>query len=205
MRPRMLLVVAVLLAACTTPGGEPLPVAGSPAPKTDGRSHGRGIKERKETQPEKTRVMHATRRAARRLTRRAVADLKAMGYWDDLTKKIDWIRISSREGPGSIPSDGHLGDSLWTYYRDDATGNWGDLCDVVLYTPAIKHDVARQGAYYSQGRLEHPPPTLDQFWAVLLAHELAHCSARGQKGEAYSTRWETRVLEGYGVDRVGSP
>jgi hypothetical protein len=139
------------------------------------------------------------------LTRRAIADLKRLGFWKPLTKKIHGIRVTSRQRSLTIPTDGHLADSLWTYYKDDKTGEWGDLCDVLFFTRAVKNDVANQRAYWAEGRLAHPPPTLRQFWAVLLGHEIAHCSKRGQKGEAWSTRWESRILAGYGIDRIGSP
>jgi hypothetical protein len=160
------------------------------------------LKERKPTGPRRTRVINDATGPAGRLTRRAIADLKGMGFWDDLTKRIFAVRITSRTG--TVPGDGHLADSLWTYYRDEQ-GELGDLCDVLMFTRAVKDDVARQEIYYAQGRLAYPAPSVGQFWAVLLAHELSHCTDRGQKGEAYSTRWEKRVLEGYGIDRIGTP
>jgi hypothetical protein len=105
---------------------------------------------------------------------------------------------------GDVPRDGHLADSLWTYYQDPDTKELGDLCDVIMFTRAVRDDVTRQALYYAQGRLDHPAPSLAQFWTVLLAHEIAHCTKRGQKGERYSTSWETKILEGYGIARVGS-
>jgi hypothetical protein len=167
------------------------------------RPEKRKIKERKPTGPKKALLLNDGLGDAARLTRGAVADLKEMGFWDDLTKRIFAVRVSSRER--SVPLDGHLADSLWTFYRDETTGELGDLCDVLMFTRAIKDDVARQGIYYSQGRLAYPAPSLRQFWTVLLGHEIAHCTSKGQKGETYSTHWEARILEGYDIDRVGSP
>jgi hypothetical protein len=196
---------ALVLGACTSNEGE-----SATGPKAERSASGPGeqarkkLKKRRPTGPKKALVMNVARGAARRLTRSAIADLKRMGYWDDLTEKIFAVRISSR-GVGSVPDDGRLGDSLWTYYRDDATGELGDLCDVLLFTSAVREDVARQEIYYSEGRLDHPPPTVGQFWTVLLGHELAHCTERGQKGEGYSTKWEGRILRGYGIDRIGTP
>jgi hypothetical protein len=171
--------------------------------KSKGPAEKKKFRERQSTGPKKALLLNDGLGDAARLTRGAVADLKEMGYWDDLTERIFAVRVSSRQR--SVPLDEHLADSLWTFYRDEATGELGDLCDVVMFTRAIKDDVARQGIYYSQGRLAYPAPSVRQFWTVLLAHEIAHCTNRGQKGEAYSTRWEAKILEGYGIDRVGSP
>ena len=142
---------------------------------------------------------------AHRIVQRAIEDLKRLGFWDDLTGHLFAVRISSRNGAARIPEDEHLADAVWLAYQDPKTGKFGDICDVFMFTRAIRNDVANQNVYYTEGRLEAPPPTLRQFWAVLLGHELAHCTNRGQKGEAYSTSWEVRILDGFGADRVGSP
>jgi hypothetical protein len=173
--------------------------------KSPQRGPEKKIKKRRPTGPQGALVLNDTRGKAKTLTMHAIADLKRMGYWRGLTKKIYAIRISTRGGTLSVREDGRLGDSLWTYYRNEKTGELGDLCDVLLFTQAVEDDVARQVSYYAEGRLDHPAPTLGQFWAVLLGHEIAHCSKRGQKGEAYSSRWESRILAGYGIDRLGSP
>ena len=138
----------------------------------------------------------------RRNVRRAVRDLKGLKVWDDLTDHIDFIRISTRPGVERIPLDGHLADSLFTGLV--RPGRDGSLCDVYMYSEAIARDVDNQQTLYAYGRLSAPPPTLRQFWAVVLAHEVAHCSQRGQQGELRSNRWERRVLDAYGVDRAGS-
>jgi hypothetical protein len=207
--PRVLasiIVATLLLGACTeqerSPSARPKK-ANHKSEKQPDRAR-KKLKERKPTQPKKAIVLIEARGDAKRLTQRAIEDLKQLGFWDDLTKKIYAVRVSSREGSINIPTDGHLADALWTYYRNERTGELGDLCDLLMFTKAVKNDVANQAYYYSQGRLDHPPPTLEQFWAVLMAHELAHCTNRGQRGEHYSTAWENRVLEGFGIDRVGS-
>ncbi len=197
-------IVSFLLLGCSS-GDSAGPPQGkaSRIERSKGSEKGRDIKERKPTGPKRAQIINIARGKAARLTRRAISDLKGMGYWDDLTKKIFAVRISSRER--SVPLDRHLADSLWTYYRDEETGELGDLCDVLMFTKAVKDDVARQEAFYAQGRLADPAPSVAQFWTVLLAHEIAHCSDRGQKGERYSTRWESRILAGYGIDRIGTP
>ncbi|MDQ3986177.1 MAG: hypothetical protein M3280_06720, partial [Actinomycetota bacterium] len=129
-------------------------------------------------------------------------DLKDLKMWDDLTDHIDFIRISTRPGIERIPLDGHLADSLFTGLI--RRGRDGTLCDVYMYSEAIARDVTSQQTLYSYGRLSAPPPSLREFWAVVLAHEVAHCSQRGQQGELRSGRWERRVLDAYGADRAGS-
>ena len=135
--------------------------------------------------------------------RRAVRDLKELGFWKELTEHVVRVRISSRPGEYRILEDGRLADSIMTTQVGGRfSGVW---CDVLIYSTALVQDIAQQEIYWAEGRLAAPPPDLRDFWAVILAHELAHCSPRGQKGEAYSTIWEGRVLAALGRARVGSP
>ena len=140
--------------------------------------------------------------ADRRLVRRAVEDLKELGFWRELTSHVASVQINTRPGPERIPRDGRLADALMTVRLGRHAGY---SCDIVIFSEALTNDVANQAVYYSEGRLAAPPPTLRQFWAIILAHELAHCSPRGQRGEAYSSRWERRVLEAFGRSRLGTP
>ena len=138
----------------------------------------------------------------RRRVDRAVADLKELGFWKRLTRPVETVVVSTRPGASRAPRDGHLADAV----RNVQLGRRpGYVCDVMIYSQALVDDVARQAVFYDQGRLSAPPPTLRQFWAVILAHEVAHCSDAGQRGESHSTRWERRVLEGYGASRLGTP
>lgn len=135
--------------------------------------------------------------------RRAVRDLKELGFWTELTEHVVRVTISSRPGEGRILEDGRLADAVMTIQVGGRfPGAW---CDVLIYSTALVRDIAQQEAYWAEGRLSAPPPDLRDFWAVILAHELAHCSPRGQKGEGYSTRWEGRVLDALGAARLGSP
>lgn len=159
--------------------------------------------QRKRTLPKGVGIDNRALTAAdERRVRRAIADLRRLRFWKDLTAEVKSVRISTRPGPERIPGDGHLADAI----RNVELGRRpGFVCDVMLFSQAIADDVARQGSFYSQGRLTGPPPTLRQFWAVILAHELAHCTDRGQRGEAYSTKWEGAVLHSFGAARLGSP
>ena len=132
----------------------------------------------------------------------AIRDLKTMGFWDDLTGHLEVVRVSTRPGAERIPDDERLADSVYTARLTGPVR--GQECDILVFSRALADDVVRQAAYYAEGRLAAPPPSLRQFWSVILAHELGHCTTRGQRGEGFSTTWERRVLERLGVARIGS-
>ncbi len=168
-------------------------------------------RERNDRPPHKRRptdpkVVHlenaALTEADRRRVRRAVADLERLGFWRELTSHVASVTIATRPGPERVPPDGHLADAVMNVRLGRHPGY---TCDIMIFSQALEDDVANQTTYYSEGRLAAPPPTLRQFWAVILAHELAHCSKRGQRGEAYSTKWEQRVLDAFGASRIGTP
>ena len=123
--------------------------------------------------------------------RTAIADLKNLGFWDDLTDHLYVLKISSRPGPDRIPDDGHLADAFLTGQIDETTA--GPLCDIMFFPDAMVADLERYEDYYNQGLLPDPTPTLRQFWASILGHELAHCLDHGQ-GEPTAERWEKKVL-----------
>lgn len=158
--------------------------------------------ERKASRPNDAAVRNlALTPADRRRVDRAVSDLKDLGLWKRLTRPVEMVVIATRPGAERTPADGHLADAV----RNVQVGRRpGYVCDVMIYSQALADDVVRQGIYYDQGRLSAPPPTLRQFWAVILAHEIAHCSDAGQRGEAHSSRWERRVLERFGATRLGT-
>lgn len=161
------------------------------------------MRERKKTRPKRLLVRNlGLTQADRRSVDRAVADLKGLGYWRDLTKHVASVVVATRPGAGRVPDDGHLADAIMNVQLGRHPGY---VCDVMIFSHALEEDVAQQEIYYAEGRLPAPAPTLRQFWAVILAHELAHCSERGQKGEAYSSSWERRVLDAFDSSRLGTP
>lgn len=132
----------------------------------------------------------------------AVADLKELGFWRDLTKHVVHVKIATRPGLERIPEDGHLADAIQNVQLDPRPGF---VCDIVIFSEALANDVTDQMGFYLDGRISTQPPTLRQFWAVILAHEVGHCSPKGQKGEAHSTKWEQRVLSAFHTTRLGTP
>jgi hypothetical protein len=122
---------------------------------------------------------------------RAVADLKEVGLWDDLTDHLYVLKIATRPGLEDIPEDGHLADALLTAAVDDF--GMGSACDIMFFPAAIARDLERWRGYYAEGLVPDPPPTLRQYWASILAHELGHC-LNWEGGEPYAERWEARAL-----------
>jgi len=58
----------------------------------------------------------------------------------------------------------------------------------------MRDDLAKQHHYYYMDRLPAEPPTMDEFWVAILAHELTHCRDRGRT-EKVALQFERRVLE----------
>ncbi len=129
--------------------------------------------------------------ASKRRLSQAIADLKAIGLWDDLTHHLYVVNIQSRPGTANIPDDRHLADAFLTAEIDEQGS--GGLCSIMFFPAAVRAEYAELVAYAD----DHPAyqaPTFRHFWASILGHELAHCF-KGQPGEDVARRWEARVLE----------
>ena len=129
---------------------------------------------------------------ARPLVRNGIADLKRIGFWDDLTRHLYLINLDSRLGRLNVPRDGHLADAYFTGTIDKRGA--GALCDVMFFPTAIGDDLRRWRLLYSQGRIAEAPPSLQDFYTSLIAHELAHCSL-GARGEPAAQAWERRTRD----------
>jgi hypothetical protein len=129
--------------------------------------------------------------ACKRRVNQAVADLKAIGLWDDLTNHLYVVNIQSRPGTTNIPDDGHLADAFLTAQIDDQGS--GGLCSIMFFPAAVQGEYAELLAYAAE-QPTYQAPSLRHFWASILGHELGHCF-KGQPGEDVARRWEHRVLE----------
>ena len=183
-----LLVAALLLGACSqTPPSTERPSSqeasrqASPSPPAE-----RGI-----TNPPGVVVVNGALGEDRKVIAQAVEDVKATGFWRELTGHLYSVRIGLRPGEERIPEDGHLADALRTLKLDGDVG--GVYCQITFYSAAMSQDLERVGEYFDQGLVSSPPPTERQFYASILGHELAHCLGKG-KGEAVAQQWEARVL-----------
>lgn len=122
----------------------------------------------------------------------AIADLKEVGLWQRLTRRLYAVKFGSRPGETNIPDDGHLADAFLTVRIDGDFG--GAFCDVMFFPRAIIADLDRWELYHSQGLMSDPAPTIRQFWASIMAHELAHCF-KGRNGEPIAMEWEDKALQ----------
>jgi hypothetical protein len=179
------LAAVLILLSCTQE--EPRQAGGSERRRQQSEN---GIKERRRTRMG-VRVENDAFGSSARLVRRAVRDLKRLDLWRPLTDHLYVIEVGSRLGRDNVPRDGHLADAYITGLVEEEGA--GALCDILFFPTAITDDLARWRTYHANGYLEAPPPTLRQFWAGLLAHELGHCM-EGPRGERVAERWERRAL-----------
>ena len=200
------LLVAVLGSCVASSPSSPPSTRGASPPATSARS---ATSARPPTLPGRVKVENGALGPGRYLVRRAIADLKALGFWRRLTRHLYLVQISSRPGLENIPKNEHLADALLSAYVDERGA--GPLCSIMFFPAAIERDLARQNLLHSRGLLQRPAPSVRHFYAALLAHELAHCllgheSRRGiptQGPEPLARRWEDRVLEA--ASRAGPP
>jgi hypothetical protein len=151
------------------------------------RSPSRGPSERDAT----VRLENDALGASKQRVNQAVADLKAIGLWDDLTNHLYVVNVQSRPGPSNIPDDRHLADAFLTAQVDEEGS--GGLCSIMFFPAAVRAEYAELLAYAAE-QPTYEPPSLRHFWASILGHELGHCF-KGQPGEDVARRWEHRVLE----------
>jgi hypothetical protein len=179
------LVAVLILLSCTQ--DEPPAASGSPRRRQHADN---GLKERRRTRIA-VRVENNAFGSSARFVRRAVRDLKRLDLWAPLTDNLYVIEIGSRLGRDDVPRDGHLADAYITGLVEEEGA--GALCDIMFFPTAITDDLARWRTYHANGYLDAPPPSLRQFWAALLAHELGHCM-EGPRGERVAEEWERRAL-----------
>ncbi len=181
-----LLLVILGLTGCTAPDGAPMqagPTSSTlpiPIPNQTVAGPVKGV-----------RVVNHAFGSSKDLLGTAIADLKTLGFWNELTKDLYVLKVSSRNGRARVPEDGHLADAFLTA-QIDKRGS-GALCDLMFFPVAMSDDLARYQQYYEQGLFADPPPSEREFWASILAHELAHCLGHG-KGEPVAEAWEKKVL-----------
>ena len=192
-----LLVGLLLLTSCSDAAEEPRRRALETPPAQEEASPPaeRGI-----TNPPGVVVVNGALGADRKLIAQAIEDVKATGFWRELTEHLYSVRIGLRPGAERIPEDGHLADALRTLKLDGDVG--GIYCQITFYSAAMSGDLERVGEYFDQGLVASPPPTERQFYASILGHELAHCLGQG-KGEGVAQQWEARVLGALQDEGIG--
>ena len=187
----LLLVAALLSAACdasvdVSVGGSPTPSASRDAASSDATPS-----EREATEVPLKVFNNAFDRSHRRVAR-AIRDLKAAGMWKKLiSERLYVIEIQSREGVARVPDDKHLADATLQGYIDDEGS--GGRCYILFFPVAIERDLVAQQEGFELGFWDEPP-SLRQFWAAVLGHELGHC-LDWDGGEPVAEKWEVRTLE----------
>lgn len=188
---RWVAVVAILTAlaaapACTSRPGLP-PMTGptgdpSPAP----------TEARRDASDGPPKVVNAAGDASRAEITQAIRDLKTANVWAAVTPDdVDRIEIRSRDGVERVPDDKHLAEAQRVPYL--VGERFAVDCLIVFFPDALRRDLVVQADGYDSGYLDSPPPSERQFWAAILAHELAHC-LRWAGGEPFAEKWETRTL-----------
>ena len=147
----------------------------------------------------RARVENNALGSSARLVHRAVRDLKRLDLWGPLTRHLYVVELGSRLGRDDVPRDGHLADAYVTGLVEEKGA--GALCDIMFFPTAVTDDLARWRTYHASGFIEESPPSLRQFWAGLLAHELGHCM-EGPRGERVAETWERRAIQRFAA-RLG--
>lgn len=186
-----LLLVCAGVVSCTAsdrPAADPRPgaTAAPPAQDPPAAPEPRGL-----TRPDRVVVDNQATGRFKDLLATAIADLKAVTMWRELTKELFVVELSARPGRGFVPKDAHLADAYRTL---DIRGEQGGvLCDITFYPTAMSDDLARWEGYYAEGRISDRPPSTRQLWASVLAHELSHCLKKNND-EEHAQVWERRAL-----------
>ncbi len=179
--------LTLLLSCSGSPSSPPGDARPAPRPySSEQATEHRGL-----TRPDEAVVDNHSRGRYRRATTRAIRDLRAISFWEDLTRELFVVSLNVRPGRRFVPQDAHLADAFRTL--DIRGRHAGVLCDVTFYPTAMSDDLARWRSYYQRGLIAEPPPTERQLWAAILAHELAHCLKKGN-GEKAAQGWEERAL-----------
>lgn len=184
----LLLVGAVAAGGCTTDAPDP---GIAPTPPDTGMEEEAAGERRPITKPNRLLITNAALDGSRRQVARAIRDLRRIGMWRRLTRDLYAVRFATRPGRDQVPDDGHLADAYLTAQIDGRRG--GSLCDVMFFPVAMAEDLDRWRSYHFRGLLGEAAPSERQFWAAIMAHELAHC-LKGGSGEGAAMRWERRAL-----------
>jgi hypothetical protein len=202
-----LVIVSTVLIACDGRSAfdeaSPLPSVAATPTDAPGPVEGAEQGERAVTIPKPGRIVFHEVGIFAFEIRRAIADLKRVGVWKELTSHIFQIDLSVRSGRENIPKDDHLADArFWRapmVLGTEGVGGeqLGIYCWVRFFPSAMVQDLYRWRSLYDQGMTGRVPPSRRQFWASILGHELYHCPEAGKKTrpEPAALAWEQRILD----------
>jgi hypothetical protein len=200
---RAVVILASALAFAACDGSETRPSASPQASSPSGPAA--GVPERAERAarvpsiPHRSKVYFGAMEGSRAEVTRAIEDLKTVDLWEPLTEHLYRIDLRVRAGEEDVPQDAHLADARF-WKSDIAHGTYrypkGAFCRIRFFPAAMEADLVRWSSYFARGLLTDAPPTIRQFWAAILGHELSHCPAKGTDTtpEEVALAWERRVL-----------
>jgi hypothetical protein len=139
--------------------------------------------------------------------RTAITDLKRIDVWHELTDHLHQIDVKVEPGRANVREDRHLADArFWRQPVGYGTFDYplGVFCQIRFFPAAMKDDIYRWTSYYRQGLTGRTPPTMRQFWASIMGHELFHCPAQGSRTrpEPGALAWEARILDALQASRI---
>ncbi|MBA2725007.1 MAG: hypothetical protein H0U53_03360, partial [Actinobacteria bacterium] len=114
-----LLSSALILAGCSSTAERSSPDASDRAEPAATAS---GPAERGITNPPGVIAVNGALGADRKLVAQAIADVKTVGFWRELTGHLYSVRMGVRPGEERIPEDGHLADAIRTIKLDGDVG-----------------------------------------------------------------------------------
>jgi hypothetical protein len=138
-----------------------------------------------------------------RLFQQTVRDLVSVGVWKKVTEGLHSVELETH--PGARSKAGvHLADAVLNHTV--AEGRPLVVCDIRFYPRAIRQElrlfrrVEELGGspqqwrdYNTNGVFDEEVPAKSDFWASILAHELAHCLV-GRHGEKAAQAWEYKTM-----------
>lgn len=147
--------------------------------------------------------MFETSRSEQKLFQRAIRDLVKVNVWKKLTKGLYSIEMETH--PGARSQAGvHLADAVLNHTLVDNQPEV--VCDIRFYPLAIRQELRiwarikelgvtprRWRDYNSNGVFDETAPAKNDFWAAILAHEIAHCLV-GPHGEKAAQEWEYKTM-----------
>lgn len=189
-------VVALVLACACTAETAPRPRGAPPATTPSEARAATGGVARRDAAARLPKVWNEAIGPSAKRVRRAIRTLKRVRMWKKLMwKNLYVIQIQSRSGLQRVPEDHHLADASYHGYMDEEGS--GSLCYILFYGRSIKNELANWSSLAAQGLARYEPPTLEQLWAAVLAHELGHCH-KGFRREKIARKWEARAWKALG-------
>ncbi len=198
----VLVLATLTLTACqTNEGATAAGPSPSPTPSASGLTVDQGG--RSVPGPNGVRLVFETSRFEQKKFQRAVRDLSKVHVWRRLVRGIELVELETHPGARSVAGV-HLADASLNHTLVE--GDAVVVCDIRFYPRAIRQElrlwrrIGSLGATPAEWRdynendvFDETAPKESDFWAAILAHELAHCHV-GPHGEREARNWEFKTM-----------